>query len=251
MATDKKISALTDTTPASTDEVALQRSGSSNLRATLAEVVQYGGGVLAALFNVHTILAAASDDTPVALTVAEQTLVGRITGGQIDALTITEVLTLLGALYSSSALGTDNVLVKADGTGRAAQATGIVCDDSNNLTSLGTINSQRIPDGQSTTEVNATHTTSSADYNRVIPCSNVLGCTVTVQAGQGGTFVAFKATSAGQQITLTSGTCTIDVPEDYDQSGDAVSKCAGAIVGVLFDDGGTTGTAFGLMELAP
>ena len=35
----------------------------------------------------NTILAATSDDTPVALTVAEQTLIGRITGGAIAALT--------------------------------------------------------------------------------------------------------------------------------------------------------------------
>jgi hypothetical protein len=46
-------------------------------------------------YNANTILAATSDDTPVALTVAEQTLIGRITGGNIDDLSITQVKTLL------------------------------------------------------------------------------------------------------------------------------------------------------------
>lgn len=54
-----------------------------------------GGAVLKSLFNANTILAANSDDTPAALTVAEQRLVGRITGGNIDDLTVAQVLTLL------------------------------------------------------------------------------------------------------------------------------------------------------------
>jgi len=51
--------------------------------------------VTKALFDANTVLAATSDNTPAALTVAEQTLVGRITAGNIDALTATEVRTLL------------------------------------------------------------------------------------------------------------------------------------------------------------
>lgn len=52
--------------------------------------------VLKSLFNANTILAAASDDTPAALTVSEQTIVGRITGGNIAALTASQALSLLG-----------------------------------------------------------------------------------------------------------------------------------------------------------
>ena len=48
------------------------------------------------LFDANTILKADTDDTPEALTVAEQTLVGRITSGTIDALTAAEVRTMLG-----------------------------------------------------------------------------------------------------------------------------------------------------------
>ena len=48
-----------------------------------------------ASFDANTIVKADSDDTPAALTVAEQTIVGRITAGVITALTATQVRTLL------------------------------------------------------------------------------------------------------------------------------------------------------------
>ena len=48
-----------------------------------------------ALFDTNTIIKSDSDDTPAALTVVEQTLVGRITSGVITALTVTQVRTLL------------------------------------------------------------------------------------------------------------------------------------------------------------
>jgi len=51
--------------------------------------------VAAALFNAQTILAAVSDDTPVAVTVAEQRILGRKTGGNIAALTGAEILAIL------------------------------------------------------------------------------------------------------------------------------------------------------------
>lgn len=47
------------------------------------------------LYDAQTILAAVSDNTPVAVTVGEQTLVGRITGGNIAALTVAQAITLL------------------------------------------------------------------------------------------------------------------------------------------------------------
>lgn len=60
-----------------------------------AWVFSTDGAVLASLFNANTILKADTDDTPVALTVAEQTLLGRITAGNIAALTVAQVRTLL------------------------------------------------------------------------------------------------------------------------------------------------------------
>lgn len=57
--------------------------------------------VLKALFDAQTILAATSDNTPAALTVTEQTVVGRITGGNVAALTAAQVKTLLGGAPST------------------------------------------------------------------------------------------------------------------------------------------------------
>lgn len=52
-------------------------------------------GVPASTWNANSIVKADTDDNPVALTVAEQTLVGRLTGGVIEDLSISEVKTLL------------------------------------------------------------------------------------------------------------------------------------------------------------
>jgi len=47
------------------------------------------------LFDANTILAADSDNTPAALTISEQTVLGRITSGNIKGLTATELRTLI------------------------------------------------------------------------------------------------------------------------------------------------------------
>lgn len=73
------------------------------------------GGIASALFDAQTILAAVSDNTPAALTVGEQTLVGRITGGNIAALSNTQLAAffkLLGLHYSLAC-------TYIDGTGTA------------------------------------------------------------------------------------------------------------------------------------
>jgi hypothetical protein len=59
----------------------------------------FGGGgsssyVEKSLYNAQTILAATADDTPAAVTVNEQTLVGRITSGNIASLTVAQIQTL-------------------------------------------------------------------------------------------------------------------------------------------------------------
>jgi hypothetical protein len=53
--------------------------------------------VLKTLYNAQTILASLIDDTPVPLTVPEDSVVGRVSGGDIDALTITEVFDMAGS----------------------------------------------------------------------------------------------------------------------------------------------------------
>lgn len=68
------------------------------LAGVFARNLTSGDLVEKATFNANTILKADTDNTPVALTVGEQTLVGRITGGSIAALTPAQVVTLLGSL---------------------------------------------------------------------------------------------------------------------------------------------------------
>lgn len=70
------------------------------------------GFVPESLFDANTILAATSDNTPAAVTVAEQRILGRKTGGNIAALTAAEVNAILGGAVLPWALITD---VKATG----------------------------------------------------------------------------------------------------------------------------------------
>ena len=55
---------------------------------TDATNVNAAGAVMETDFNAQTVLAATSDNTPAALTVAEQTVVGRLTGGNITAVSL-------------------------------------------------------------------------------------------------------------------------------------------------------------------
>lgn len=62
------------------------------------------GAVGKALFDANTILAANTDDTPAALTVAESRVVGRVSGGSIDDLTLTQVLDMIGSATEGDVL---------------------------------------------------------------------------------------------------------------------------------------------------
>lgn len=63
------------------------------------------GYVTKATYDANSLLIATTDNTPIALTVAEQTLVGRITGGAIDDLSATQVRTLLNVSDGANASG--------------------------------------------------------------------------------------------------------------------------------------------------
>ncbi len=60
--------------------------------------------VLRSLYNAQTILQATSDNTPVPLSITEQTVVGRLTGGNIAALTAAQILALVSPLTTSTIL---------------------------------------------------------------------------------------------------------------------------------------------------
>lgn len=67
----------------------------TNADVTDAANVNAAGAVMESDYDAHTVLAATSDNTPVALTVGEATVVGRATGGNIAALTASQLRTLL------------------------------------------------------------------------------------------------------------------------------------------------------------
>lgn len=58
------------------------------------------GAVQASTFDAQSVLAATADDTPAALVIAEQRVVGRITGGNVAALTPAQVATLIDGAAS-------------------------------------------------------------------------------------------------------------------------------------------------------
>jgi hypothetical protein len=54
--------------------------------------------VTKALYDAQTVLAATSDNTPAAVTVGEQTVVGRVTGGNVTALTAAQLASILSGV---------------------------------------------------------------------------------------------------------------------------------------------------------
>jgi len=93
---------------------------------TYADAVA-SAGVSASTFNANTILKADEDNTPEALTIGEQTLVGRITAGDIAALTATQVRTLISVEENADV--TDAVNVASSIHGVDAKATPIDADE--------------------------------------------------------------------------------------------------------------------------
>lgn len=65
--------------------------------------------VLKSLFDAQSILAATVDNTPAALALAEQTIVGRKTGGNVAALSAAEVLALINVEAGADVTDATNV----------------------------------------------------------------------------------------------------------------------------------------------
>lgn len=118
------LAATSDNTPAALtvgEQTLVGRITAGNIAAltasqvrTLLDVPTTGEAVLDTLFDANTILAANTDNTPAALTVAEQTLVGRVTGGNIDDLSAATVRTLLDVPTTGEAVLDTLVDAKGD-----------------------------------------------------------------------------------------------------------------------------------------
>lgn len=87
--------------------------------ATLAEAANTAaqltalGAVAKSTYDANSILAANIDDTPIAVTVAEQRIIGRVTGGNIDDLTPAQVRSIINAVYNYGNTGTATVTLDA------------------------------------------------------------------------------------------------------------------------------------------
>ncbi len=81
--------------------------------ATTAAQATATAAVPKATYDAHTVLAATTDNTPAAVTVGEQTIVGRKTGGNITALTAAETKTLLAIGQSDVTNLTSDLSAKA------------------------------------------------------------------------------------------------------------------------------------------
>jgi hypothetical protein len=71
------------------------------LSGIFAMKIAEGEFVEKATYNANTVLAATTDDTPAAVTIAEQQVLGRITGGNIKGLSAAELATLIGAVTAT------------------------------------------------------------------------------------------------------------------------------------------------------
>lgn len=87
----------------------LQAEIDSDISTHAAAADPHTGYVLESLFDANSVIAATSDNTPAVLTVGEQTVVGRITSGNIAALTVAQ----LQMLILSAALP-ENVIILLD-----------------------------------------------------------------------------------------------------------------------------------------
>ena len=134
-------------------------------------------------YNAQTILRATADDTPTALTVAEQTLVGRITSGNIEALTATQVRTLLNVEDGAEANKTESFIVA-------------VSDEVTDLTTGTDKVKFRMPYALSVTEVRASVTEAPT------------GSVITVAIFKGGDPMLSTPISidAGEKSSLTAAT---------------------------------------------
>lgn len=103
------------------------RSGTALGTMSTATATDY---VAKALFDANTILAANSDDTPAAVTVAEQRIVGRATGGNIDDLTPAQVIAMLSADGTWPSAGKIVQVVNYKTSSAASGTTVIPMDDS-------------------------------------------------------------------------------------------------------------------------
>jgi hypothetical protein len=108
---------------------------------------------------------------------------------------------------ATSTFGTDNVLIKSDGTSRGAQSTGVSCDDSNNITNVNSLTFGSSPDTDSSSSGSIT-----LDFSTDKPIiattltENITSITVTAPGGIGSyTWIVTQAAASSYTLPADSG----------------------------------------------
>lgn len=267
--TNAEVSTLTDTEVvfASTNGLLVSDSGmtyNSTTNTLSVDQVVANNLISDTDFDANTILKADTDDNPVLLTVPEETLVGRLSGGVITALTAAQVNNFLGTTsssferispivtssISSIGLGTPSTITTSSSHGLTTSDTVTISgsdstpsiDGNYTVTVTGT-NTFTIP-SPNVTIVGTTGTVTGAivnpDTNKLVTFVNVLGessiASGTLSASTDGAFkhiiMSSIPTGSSYELTLTlldPGTTSVAVKK-------LVFTCAGQSSHLIYDD---------------
>jgi hypothetical protein len=191
----------------------------SDNEAHVAAPDPHTGYVLESLFDANTIIAANSDNTPVAVTVAEERLVGRITSGNITALTAAQVRTfadvpsnaeaVLDTLYDAQSV----VAAVSDNTPAAITITEETVLGRITGGNVAAVNPSSIAQTLRTSTSNMTLVI--ADAGKILQFNKGTAGTITIPSSSSvnfptGTRVDFVQLGAGA-ATLTAGTTGVAI----------------------------------------
>lgn len=261
--TDLKITGLTDlaSSPASNDvlpivdvsDTTMAPSGTNKKVSFSNFLLNY---VAKALYDAHTILMAVSDNTPTALTIAEQTVVGRATGGNIAALAIDNDLSAVSGADDTipSAKATKTALDGKSDTGHThdhGTLTGLGDDDhtqylladgSRNLVKLDLTNSSELT--IATGAITVTQSYHRVDTEADAPSDDL----DTINGGADGMVLYLVAENDARTVVLKHNTGNIVTPDGANFSLDTDDKVAHLIYSSAISAWrlvGTTGTGGG------
>lgn len=208
---------------------------------TNSTTVNAAGAVMEDDYNANTLLKADADNTPTPMTVAEQTLVGRITAGSIAALTATQVRTLLNVEDGADA--TDEAAVRT----ALAALTAAADFNAQNITNAGDVDGKIIAgDANLTIPSSATPSVDFSTYqhNRITLNANVSSWTVT-NPTKVGTIVTIIIMSDGTPRTWA-------VPSNWKMpTGFAATSVANQGDAITFLWDGTNYVCVGLTQAIP